>query len=235
MQKMILATGMILVSSSAIAESHWQFSLAGGTAALDTGTVEMRLSSTQDNNLIQNNDDQWKAGTGQVGLGYVIPLWKNSHWFPSIEPQFNYYYLKGNIHGHVDRYHQHNIDCDDVDYQMDLISNRLMLDVALTIVSYEVVSLYGIVGIGSSWNHIDFAQEEDQYYPAVALQAQTDSNFAYEVGAGLSLEIIEDVALTAEYLYAAFDDVSLKNTQAISSDDFNIHSQAILLGFSIAF
>ncbi len=110
-----------------------------------------------------------------------------------------------------------------------------MMDVALTIVSYEVVSLYGIVGIGSSWNHIDFAQDEDQYYPGVVLEAQTDSNFAYEVGAGLSLEIIEDVALTAEYLYAAFSDVSLKNTQAISSEDFNIHSQALLLGFSVAF
>ncbi len=118
MQKMILATGMILVSSSAIAESHWQFSLSGGTAALDTGNVEMRLSSTQDNNLIQGNEDQWKAGTGQAGLAYVIPLWENSHWFPSIAPQFNYYYLKGNISGHVDRYRQFDIDCNDVSYQI---------------------------------------------------------------------------------------------------------------------
>jgi len=225
----------LLISSLAMAEDSWQISFAGGFATLAADNMVLYVTEYEHDKAIQTNDDDWKSWTAQVGIGYVIPLFNNTQWFTTIEPQINGYFLQGNINGYVDRFYQYDIDCEDVDFQMDLISRRVMFDLALNVATWKNLSVYGIAGIGAAWNTISYHHDADEFYLPVYIKGHTQTDFAYEFGGGLSYALLENLSLTAEYLYTGFSDLSLDDSSGVESDDFSLNSQAVLFGFNFGF
>lgn len=259
---LILAASTLLISTLSFAEHevednehepYWELLLFGGTAELNTdNTTITTYDYLPADKIKQNNEGSWKSWTIQAGVGYVVPLFgaerlsDEVQWFPAIEPQLNVYYLKGNVDGNVDRYYKYpDVDpSNDTGYKMDIESTRLMLDVALTFVSWRNVSLYGIAGIGPSWNRVGFHGKENDCVEAVNLSQDTTTNFAYEFGGGLSYLLNEHLSLTAEYLYTGFNDIAIGDSghlgngaelSDVDSKDFDLHSQAVFAGFRLAF
>ena len=80
---------------------------------------------------------------------------------PAIEPQINTYFLQGNNNGDVDLFTNLSPgNGSEGDYSIELQSTRLMFDLALTFATYRNLSIYGIAGIGPSWNRIDYESKE---------------------------------------------------------------------------
>ncbi|MGA2654403.1 MAG: outer membrane beta-barrel protein [Gammaproteobacteria bacterium] len=226
---------------------HWEILLLGGIATLDADSTLIHASDIQTDQITQTNEDDWKSWSVQLGLGYIIPFSDdddadNLQWFPSIEPQINVYYLKGNVDGYVDRFYQYPGNYSDTDYHSRFESTRLMFDLALTFAAYQDFSIFGIAGIGPSWNRMTYDTGVSEG-AELHLHANTQTNFAYEVGGGINYAMCEQLSITAQYLFTGFTDVALGNNGTeggdreitVESEDFNLNAQSILLGLRFAF
>ncbi len=245
----LLLLSLLLPTAPSIAkeyEPYWSILLSGGLASLDAqNSIIYLMQDAPGDELNQSNSNDWKSWTVQLGVGYAIPLFDSKEysdelqWFPLIEPQIKAYYLQGNIDGHVDMFYQYPGDYYDTDYTTDFESTRLMFDLALTFASYRNLSVYGLAGLGPSWNRVNYHAKENICWQSVNLDAKTSTNFAYEFGGGLNYSLNEHIAITSEYLYTGFDNIQLSNegdsgTQSleeVSAGDFDLHSQAVFLGF----
>ncbi len=225
-----------------------EFLVFGGIASLDAGDSTIRITSQETDQLVQTNENDWKAWTGQVGLGYVAQFAEELSsgevdWFPIINPQINVYYLGGeDIEGDVWRFQDPNFN--QADYSMKFHSTRLMFDLALTIAQIERLSIYAIGGLGIAWNEIDFNARSTEVCPIedVSLNSNNDNSFAYEFGGGLTYAAFDSMAISLEYLYTGFNNIGLGdhnddvNDQGldVKASDIDIHSQAVLLGLRFA-
>jgi opacity protein-like surface antigen len=232
----------------------WEITIAGGTAELDAQDFTTHIYPTLipgDKNQQQNAED-WKAWTVQAGVGYRFYLWETKRysdeiqWLPLLVPQINFYYLKGNVDGTVNKYYEYpEIDPNcDVDYSVGVSSSRLMADVNLTFISWRNYALYGKAGIGPSWNQVDYHAKEGPSSQELSLNQQTDTNFAYEFGGGARVAITKQLDLSLEYLYSGFTHLELNNhgtlegagdLNDIENESFNLSSQAVLLGVNVTF
>lgn len=228
-----LTMGAILLTSSNIAlaetnHDHFEILLMGGLANLDADDMD---------SLIQTNEDEWESFTGQVGLGYVyfFPIELETgavQWFPSINPQVSVYFLGGDdIEGEVS---QQRSEFNDIDYTMELQSTRAMFDLALTLASIDWFSIYAIGGAGVAWNKTKFSTTHNQ----ADLDTSNSSGIAYEFGGGATAQLRFDLAVSVEYLYTRLTDVGLADHTDPDFDnqssEFDINSQAILLGLRLA-
>ena len=250
----LLLSPLYHVQAIANDTTPWEINLAGGTAELNaqdfTTNIYPDLLISSDKNQ-QKNADDWKAWTIQAGVGYRFYLWDAKRysdeiqWLPLLIPQINFYYLKGNVNGRVDKYYEYPMDPDcDVDYSVGVSSSRVMADLNLMFVSWRNYSLYGKAGIGPSWNRVDYRSKEGAASEEIHLNPQTDTNFAYEFGGGARVAITQHVGLSLEYLYTGFTHLDLNNKGTlegtgdlddVDSDHFNLSSQAVLLGVDVNF
>ena len=233
------------------APNHIDVIGAMGVASIDSSDGYLGVTSSETDRLIQTNNNDWNTLAAQLGVGYVYylrnytPYSDQVQWFPSIEPEINGYYLgQSSIKGDVWRFGSPNNN--DMTYTMPIESYRLMLDGALTVVSKKQYSLYVIGGIGNAWNRGSYNDADRNGIPCVDqflnLNTTTHSNFAWEVGAGLSYAFNNRLSLSLEYLYA--DLGSLKTpgtgftgaitTPALVPASFELTSQAALLGLHVA-
>jgi opacity protein-like surface antigen len=231
------------------ATPHWEVVLMGAPATLDAGNTNIFMNNNQLDILKQNNSSDWDAWSGNLGVSFVIPLFCATEcpgqvqWFTALAPQINGYYLSGDINGTVDRFGDFVGDFNDTNYSMDIKSTRLMFDLALTIATYRNFSVYAIAGIGPSWNRIDFDSKANDCVVGMELDDHTDTNFAYEIGAGINFGVTQHLAVTLEYLYAGFNNLDLSEhgniggfeVSALESEEFDLSSQAIFLGLRYAF
>lgn len=254
MKKVLLAFITCLATTAIHAKemdddfSPWEILLFGGTAALDADDILIQASNIESDKAIQNNEDDWKSWSVQLGLGYIIPLDDDEHssetlqWFPSIEPQFNVYFLKGNVNGNTDRFFQYPGNFSDNDFTTDLESTRFMFDVALTFASYSDFSFFGIAGIGPAINRVGYNTNEVNG-AELHLDKKTQTNLAYEFGAGISYALSEHLSVTGEYLFTGFHNVELSENGTeganreihVQSDAFNINAQTVFLGLRFGF
>jgi opacity protein-like surface antigen len=232
--------------------NHFEILGAGGIAKLDAGNSQLGVTGSEQDRLVQTNSNNWNTAAAQLGVGYVYyfgnarPYSKKVQWFPSIEPEINGYYLASNsINGYVSRFNSPAYN--DLSFDIPLHSARLMLDAALTVVSWRRTSLYGIAGIGEAWNRISYSDSEKNTSPIctnqrVSLSSNTNTNFVWEVGAGLNYDVTRRVGVSLEYLYTHLGTVKTSGdantgsiaTPVISSPSFNLKSQTALLGLNIA-
>ena len=233
------------------ATNHIDFIGALGVASLDLSDGYLEVTSSETDRLIQTNNNNWNTLAAQLGVGYVYyssnynPYSDQAQWFTSIEPEINGYYLGQNsIKGDVWRFGSPNYN--DMTFSMPIESYRLMLDGALTVVSQKQYSLYVIGGIGNTWNRMNYNDADPNGIPCVDqglnLNSTTHSNFAWEVGAGLSYAFNNRLSLSLEYLYADLGSLKTSGTgftgaittPALVPAQFELTSQAALLGLHVA-
>ena len=219
------------------AEPYWEFLAMGAFAAINTD--DFFISETENwKDKFSPDDGSWESWSAQLGVGYMIPLFDAEEysdelqWFPGIEPQVNVYYLDGNTSGDV--YLFESADFNNAGYGLDIESTRLMFDTALTVASWRNISVYGIAGLGIAWNNVGFniTPNEDcpyTFYP----ESKSQTNFAYEFGGGVTLDITENIAFSAEYLYTGFSDVDIEMNE-FESNNIDLSSQAVFLGFRVS-
>jgi len=233
--------------------NHFEVIGAGGIAKLDAGNGTLGVTSSEKDSLVQTNSNNWNTQAAQLGVGYIYyfghatPYSENAQWFTSIEPQVNLYYLASNsINGYVSRFQ--NPSYSGISFDIPLHSTRLMLDAALTAVSWRRLSLYGIAGIGEAWNRISYSDSVNNNAGSscpnqrVSLGSNTNTNFVWEAGLGLNFEASQRVGVSLEYLYTHLGTVKASGggnegsvtSPVISSPSFNLKSQTALLGLHIA-
>ena len=244
----------IVIGENAIkppAANHIDLIGAMGVASLDISDGYLGVTSSETDRLIQTNNNNWNTLAAQLGVGYVYysrnynPYSDQAQWFTSIEPEINGYYLgKSSIKGDVWRFGSPNYN--DMTFRMPIESYRLMLDGALTVVSKKQYSLYVIGGIGNTWNRVNYNDVNPNGIPCVDqglnLNSTTHSNFAWEVGAGLSYAFNNRLSLSLEYLYADLGNIKTSGTgftgaiptPALVPANFELTSQAALLGLHVA-
>lgn len=258
--KHLLLVGASLTTASNIALAHkgaeyvppqempktlsgFEFIAMGGVATLDADDINITVSEFEIDDLVQSNNSDWSSGTGQLGFGYNYPLMKiNSKddfsWLTNMSTQINFYYLGGDLEGEV--YAYQSADWNIANYEMDLSSFRLMLDMALTIASWKDVSWYGIAGVGVAWNNIDYSETinsgYEEYLIPLDLDSQGSAGFAYEVGTGLTYAPTERFSFSFQYLFTVLNDVEIGEVPTYSSEktEVDISSQALMLGLRVA-
>lgn len=241
---------LLALTHDVMAMPYWELIGMGGVATLDTQNTDLYVTPYETDTLVQTNENAWTSGTGQLGLGYTMPLGNapddadQVQWFTRIQLQANAYYLQGEVDGNGDRFSDYPGDYNDTRYSMRIKSTRLMGDMAVTIISKREFSAYAIAGVGPSWNQIsDFDGDELNCIQNVTLNDTTDVNFTYELGAGLTYEFNSKFSTSLQYLYTHFNDLELSDKGRIGTDEiteleskhFDLASQALLLGLRYAF
>ncbi|GEM_PF-2465505 len=234
------------------ARDHFEIIGALGAAKLNAGNSQLGITSSETDTLVQTNANNWTSYAGQLGAGYVHyfrdaqQYSDHVQWFPSIEPQLNFYPLISNsIDGNVWRFD--SPDFIQLTYDIPVRSFRLMVDGALTVASYKQLSLYAKGGIGNAWNRIGYSDKDnDPSAPCqdqrLNLNTKTNSHFAWEAGAGLTFAVNERVGISVEYLYADLGkvrtsgsgDVGTISLPIIAPAQFKLKTQTALIGLHIA-
>jgi opacity protein-like surface antigen len=217
-------------------EPYYELILMGGIATIDADDLTVELTNGEIDLLTQTNETDWDAWTGRIGVGYVYGLSDASmQWFPTLSPQLNFYYLNGNINGDLSRPLDPHIDS--THYDMELTSKRLMFDLALTVVRFEALSIYALGGAGVAWNEIDFdsRKDDDFHLSNQDLETESSAGFAYEFGGGLTYTISDEFGISAEYLYTGLTDVLVGAHEFEEDVEFDLTSQAVLVGFRFTF
>ncbi len=243
-----VATPSVFANETEQNPHPWELLVFGGIATLDANNSLIHVSDIQTDKITQTNNGDWDSWSVQVGLGYTFSLNDEEEesddlqWFASMQPQLKVYYLKGNIDGHVDRFYQYDGNYSDTDYTSDFKSTRVMLDLALTILSYENFSLFGLAGVGPSWNHINYNTGVNEG-AKLHLDDESQTNFAYEFGGGISYAVNGQLSVTAQYLFTGFNNISLNNNGTeggdrevtVDAEDFTVNAQTVFLGLGFAF
>lgn len=231
--------------------NHFEVIGALGIAKLNAGNSELGVTSSETDKLVQTNANNWNTFAAQLGVGYVYYFRRgklytdNAQWFPSIEPQLNLYQLSSNsVKGDVWRFNSSAFN--QLKFDIPVHSTRLMLDAALTIVSKKQLSLFAIGGIGRAWNRVSYSDTDNGNVPCanqrLNLNSRSNSNFAWELGAGLNFAFNDRVGLSVEYLYTHLGPVKFSSNGStgtitrpvIVTNKFNLNSQTALLGLHIA-
>ncbi|MGA2654390.1 MAG: hypothetical protein ABSF18_00230 [Gammaproteobacteria bacterium] len=218
----------------------------GGVVAVDTGNTSLHIRDSQtdlETDLLKNNEE-WSGWVAQLGVGYVYELTNDFdtddfQFLPTINPQFNVYYIGDHdIDGNVVRFGD---TYDGVDYTQEFSSTRLMFDLGITLVQYEEISLYGLAGLGIAFNTLNttFSSDEFPFYNDSNL-SESSTSFAYEFGAGLAYAIDTDLTVNVQYLITGINDVDLGSNDTnskgfdVSADQYNIITQAGMIGLRYA-
>lgn len=222
----------------------------GGSTGV-TGTTYLGVSSTETDALVQSDVGKGFA-TGQVGVGYVQLLSPSGisadtvQVLPSVEYEVNGYYTPFKLTGDVDRFGSSSFN--EFSYDMNVKSSRLMFDTEVTIASYKAASVFGVAGLGASWNRVSYHETSNGNSSCttglapITVDPDTTASFAYEFGGGLKFAITPKVRLSVEYLYSHLAKLKVGDT-GHSSDvssfpvvpaDFSLHSNAVLAGLHVA-
>lgn len=113
------------------------------------------------------------------------------HWRPAIALGFGAYFNPNDYHfnGQVIETAAGNASTTLYNYRYKMKSTRAMAEIQLTMMLPNV-SPFISFGMGSAWNRVSHYSEtavtSSGYSPAPSFHSQTNFNFAYQVGAGLS-------------------------------------------------
>lgn len=229
--------------------NHWEIIGAGGIANVDAGHSYLGVTSSETDELVQTNEDDWKTAVEQAGIGFVYYFPNKqrfsccTQWFPSIEPELNYYHSSFHINGDVYRFSDPAFN--EFSYKSTIETSRLMLDAALTVVSKGEYSLFVIGGIGEARHKVSYHDSGSVNDPcnlaALRLSDRNQSNYVWEAGAGVAYAFNNRFNLSLEYLYTNFGKLKLTSSAhsttltipQITPSPFTLHSQAVLLGLHV--
>jgi len=217
-----------------------------GSATLNPGSSQVTIAPSEIDKLMQNTSNSWSSFTQNVGYGFIF--YPNNEryayditWFPSIEPQINFYNLdnSNNLTGTVLRFG--NPALNDYTYKITIHTIRLMIDTAVTLVAWKNFSLYGLFGFGNARNTINYSDQNNPITKRLNLNSKTKSQLAWETGLGMRVEMNDNYSITLQYLYAdlgsaipAIDGSALTVPAVIVPPEFKVNSQAVFLGLRVA-
>lgn len=212
-----------------------------GLASLGVGDANVGLGEV--GNVRLHQDDSNHAGDATIGVGYTIPLLRTSSniyeigWLPGLSTQLNFHHLTKGLSGELTQ--RSNPDFDNVDYNLSINSSRVMIDFALTLAQLQKFSVFVIGGAGESWTKVNYnnrvraGRDRDR----VILNQHTNSGFASEIGAGATLDVSCNFAVSLQYLYTNFNDIQTARKGTLNGRAYNIgnaahfafHTQEVLL------
>ncbi len=230
------------------APCNWEVYGAIGIVNIRAQNSILQVASDETDRLAQTNKGHWGTAA-QLGIGYKyfwrnrLPFQNHVQWFPFIEPQLNVNFFTTGIKG---KFRELENPVFTRNYKMPISSARIMADGALTVASINRLSIYGKGGIGSVWNTIQYAENQDliavNTRDALTLNGNHRTQFAWEAGSGLTYNFTDCVALSLEYLYADIGKIKLASNGVIGEVDpvvrpsqFKLHTQSLLLALRIGF
>jgi opacity protein-like surface antigen len=224
-------------------DNHIELQAQGGISFLSfEGPYEISPAKETDTLVQTNNEDAFQ---GSVGVGYVFVLNDDEDdeitWFRDAKLALNFYGFEGDNNGDAWQFGQ--ADLNNFTYSLGVNSWRLMLDAYLTIIAWEDFSLFALVGTGESWNRIKYSQTPNEGIPGVEVtfNDHTDTNWAFETGAGLDYAITNEFSVSLSYLYTHLNHLETSGEGQIGDNDveispltFDLHTNTIFLGLNLA-
>lgn len=204
--------------------SGWWINLEGGYAFSiepnDVNVKAMPSASLPDNYVSTDFNDQGVAG---IGFGYQFDLSRtflsrinknNSYqWFPANRIGLFYdFYIPATLSGQVNKWQ----DVAVYDYTYQVYSNTLWLNNQLDIIQYENIVPFIEVGIGNAWNNASDYKEyplssvpaQDIRVPKAGFTDNTQTAFAYRIGAGVNIAFSSKATVGLLYRYSDLGQVS---------------------------
>ncbi len=179
----------------------------------------------------------WRAG---VGYHFFASKLERRRFLNDLFVQLNLYHSEQTIRGNIWQYQYSQFN--NYRFAVPLDSLRLMLDVKPSLFTYYHLSLYPIAGLGVAWNKLSYRENVQSGSGVTSdsrlfLGVNTDSQFAYDFGAGLRADLTDHLSASLEYLYTNLGDATpsmpAKNGVLLSSPPtFNLSTQAVLFGFA---
>ncbi|MDO8953800.1 MAG: outer membrane beta-barrel protein [Gammaproteobacteria bacterium] len=176
----------------------------------------------------------WKLG---MGYHFFADSLSHRQFFNDLLVELNFYRSSETINGKV--YQYQNPLYYTFNFSAPIRSTRLMLDAKPGLVSYDKMSFYPILGAGIAWNSSAY---QETALPGTAsspllLNANTKSSFAYDLGAGVRMDITPSLQVSLEYLYSNLGDIVMTVNPAndatlTSPPQFKLSSQTVMLGLN---
>lgn len=258
----LLFSSFLFVSSSTFAEicctprscchtpGYFEIIAAGSLSQVRHTNSKLGITSSETDSLVQRKDNDWDSWGAQVGVGYVYYIGgarrfcSDLQWFPMLEPQINAYYSNYRNKGDVFRFGSPSFN--ELTYSTHIRSTRLMFDTALTVLSRCGFSTFVIGGLGDASSRVRYSDTVNSDITCdiqnINLDSKSNSHFVWELGAGLNYAFNCRVGVSAEYLYTDFGKLNPSRSgntgiiaqPIISPANFNLHTQAVLLGLHVA-
>jgi hypothetical protein len=228
-------------------KNHVDVIFAAGLAGVHVRDSHIQVAENEVYRLSQTNSYSWAYSAGEAGLGYVFyfvdgpKISSEWRWFPSFEPVLNVVKSNPIIRGTVYPNFILNIPIG-LTFKNEVSSTRLMLDADLTIVSKGHFSLYGLFGLGEAWNKLSYRGAGNPTFPSASLNQSSQTNLAWEIGAGLACALNEKFSLSLEYRYTDLGRVHNSSTGTVTNvttpqllgPQFYLYTQTALLGLHVA-
>lgn len=196
-------------------QGNWFISLGGGGQFPDLNS-HMKVNNNSgfpepfdhDRYSISNNN-------GGVIAASIGRHWQNNNfWLPSYSlGLFWQYFFKTHIHGEITQYSLPEFT--NYNYNLDFVSKLLLASGKINLFQYRIFSPYINGGIGSSFNNVSNYCEKafSGVTPRVSPEFR-DSNiseFAYNLGAGIDIQVLPQLILSVGYLYQDLGPISSGN------------------------
>jgi opacity protein-like surface antigen len=172
-------------------------------------------------------------------VGYYFFQQQDQWWFREVLAELNVFRNPATLTGTVWQYQLAQFN--NYTYSAPLTSTRLMFDIKPAF-NFTNFFAYPILGVGVAWNNLAYHETvKPTGIPnsALSLSRNVRSNFAYEVGIGLGIDISPTITAKLEYLYAhigkATPSSTSKNVALQSPPTFSLSSQVLMVGFSWQF
>ncbi len=203
------------------------------------------MTETETDNLRQTSNPM--VGEFGIGATYVFPLKDKTKWFSTGRLGLNYRYMSNNlwknfVQGQIEQYQDARMA--NYTYQLNLINQRLMMDLSLTFWERERASLFVIGGLGYGWNKLHYSDYPNPGIEEGNLNLNTSrtNKFTSEVGVGAFYQCTDQLKVSVQYLYNYFGRISTGSygylngvaTAAISPANFKLDTNEVLLGLHLA-
>jgi opacity protein-like surface antigen len=220
---------------------HAELSGAGGLNWISSEDTHLVVSPSEtDKNKISDSSPH---GTWKAGFGYSLmeDHFQQRKYLNRLLLELNVYQVSNTVKGKVWQYELPQFD--NYKFSAPLTSTRLMFDVKPTLMTWNKLSPYLIVGAGASWNKVSY---EERPAPginpnsALSLSHHTQTELAWDLGAGLNYQVTEDVSLTAEYIYGFLGEGEPGENSAngrvlLEAPNFSYQIQSLLFGVSVKY
>ncbi|MDR3477857.1 MAG: outer membrane beta-barrel protein [Gammaproteobacteria bacterium] len=216
-----------------------EISAAVGPSWANTSSTHLVVSPYETDSVLKSsvsNHPLWKLG---VGYHFFVEQLQQRRFLNDLLVELNLYQSSATVKGSVWQYQFPQFN--NYRFSNPITSTRLMVDAKPGLFTQNHISLYPILGIGAVWNDVTYSETVTGAGVApntrYSLNGTNNSNFAYDLGAGVRVDVTKHLSASLEYLYTHLGSMSSsrvsKNGDALqSAPTFNVYNQGVLLGVS---
>ncbi len=219
-----------------------ELSGAGGWNWMNVGNSYFVISPYETDANFNNSVSH--APIWELGVGYSLlkDQLSSRDYFNALMIGLNVYRNSESVNGHVWQYDLAQFN--NYSAHVPINNTRLMIDAKPQLMTWKMFSPYLVLGVGITWNTAAYYETVigSGVDPASSfgLTNKTTAFAAYDLGAGLRIDITDRLTATAEYLYTylghAASSSTPNNTISLqTAPTFNIYGQAALFGLAWKF